>query len=409
MPVDVMMKPISILIVLDTFPTLSETFLYTLIQNLMDAGMKIKVMARKRGKADQVPAFAGSVHYLPGENLPPLFKTILLLGMGLRYLVTAPVKWLLFWKKIGSLKYNTFKKLQVAYRCMPLVFENADLIYLPFGGLAVKYADLFEISPIPIVFSLRGSDIRIEPLVNLDYARALQRVITKASQIHCVSEDIKQYAIRLSGLDAQKFQVIYTSVNSALWNEPAHFAADGVLKIIATGRLDWKKGFEHGMMAVAELQKRGVSCTWEIIGEGPHRVALEWAARDLGLQDVVVFTGAKKHEEVIQHLNQADVFFHPSVSEGLSNSVLEGMAAGLPVVVSDVGGMAEAVENGIQGFLTPPRDWQAMANRLESLARDPALRQSMGEAGLKRVSEKFSRNQQIEGFKQFFQAVRQHA
>jgi len=403
--IDKILKPLSVLFVLDAFPTLSETFLYTLIQNLVNAGVRVKVVARKRGKADQTPAFARDVRFLPGENFSAFLKLLVLLGMCAWYLFASPRKWFRFWQKIGQLECDTPKRLQVAYRCMPLFFANADVIYLPFGGLAVMYAELFEISSIPIVFSLRGSDIRIEPLVNPDYARLLQRVMLKADRIHCVANDIKQVAIRLSGVSAEKLQVIYTSINPIFQSEPSFMDLNSPLRIISMGRLDWKKGLEHGMMSIAELQKRGVSCTWEIVGEGPYRIPLEWAVRDMGLQEVVMFSGAKKQDEIINHLKYADIFFHPSVSEGLSNSVLEAMACGLPVVCSDVGGMREAIPSDEYGYLVPARDWKSAAEALNTLIANPDLRRQIGIRAAGWVRVKFTAEQQVNGFMEMFQAA----
>jgi glycosyltransferase involved in cell wall biosynthesis len=83
------------------------------------------------------------------------------------------------------------------------------------------------------------------------------------------------------------------------------------------------------------------------------------------------------------------VYLHPSVSEGLSNATLEAMAVGLPVVVTDVGGMRELVSDGDNGFVTPSRDPTALATALRELAADSELRAKMGQRGRERAVERF--------------------
>jgi glycosyltransferase involved in cell wall biosynthesis len=166
--------------------------------------------------------------------------------------------------------------------------------------------------------------------------------------------------------------------------------AQGEVRLVSTGRLHWCKGLEHGMMALRELLNRGVACRWRIVGEGPYRAALECAVRDLGLGDVVSLVGARDAAGIREELLSADVMFHPTVADAISNSVLEGMALGLPVVAGDAGGIREGVRHGETGLLIPPRDWRAMADALEVLARNPDLRARMGAAGREAVLCRFT-------------------
>src|SRR5690606_25203248 len=109
--------------------------------------------------------------------------------------------------------------------------------------------------------------------------------------------------------------------------------------------------------------------------------------------------------EVVARLQQADVFLLPSLSEGISNAVLEGMACGLPVVTTRVGGMAEAVTDGAEGFLVPARDEMALADALLALWHWPRLRERMGAAGRERVAREFRLSDQADAFVKLFRSV----
>lgn len=392
--------PMHLLAILDTYPALSETFLYTLLENLSAAGMKVSIRARRRGSALHRPALR-DVNYLPSEELPIFIKFLLLGWYALRLLFTSPRGF------EGALRYLHCQsggprfRLTIAFRIFPILCEKADLIYLSFGGIAVKYVDLFSLHS-NVIFSLRGSDINIEPLLNKKYAEALKSALEKARKVHCVSREIQEKALCLGGKPAEKFQVIYTAVNSIFFQDEAKTASMRKIRIVSVGRLDWRKGYEHGMMAVRALLDRGVDCSWTIIGEGSYRVALEWAVRDMGLKGHVTMAGGKTQKETMQIYRESHIYFHPSVSEGISNSVLEGMASGIPVVASAVGGMHEAIESGVEGFLVDPRDWRQMADALEKLARDPMLRMNISNAGREKVHNVFTSEKQVTGFKRLF-------
>src|SRR5207253_2830006 len=89
--------------------------------------------------------------------------------------------------------------------------------------------------------------------------------------------------------------------------------------------------------------------------------------------------------EVSRRLQASDVFLHPAVTEGIPNAVVEAMACAVPVVATRCGGVPEAVTDGVEGFVVPPRDPEALTQALVRLAQDPALRRRMGDAGRARV------------------------
>lgn len=137
----------------------------------------------------------------------------------------------------------------------------------------------------------------------------------------------------------------------------------------------------------------GMDCPLRIlfVGDGPTEPALQDEACQLGIQDRVHFLGSRT--DVAEILAYAHIFALPSNWEGFPLSILEAMRAGLPVIASDVGGVAEAVNDGSTGFLVRPDDLDTFRARLLSLVEGPALRQRMGQAG----RESYEANFTIEG------------
>jgi glycosyltransferase involved in cell wall biosynthesis len=153
-------------------------------------------------------------------------------------------------------------------------------------------------------------------------------------------------------------------------------------------RLDPVKDLRVLVAAVARLRVARAPIRLVILGEGPERASLEReiAAHDLGA--AVLLAGHRP--DVRDLLPGFDIYVNSSTYEGVSLTILEAMAAALPVVATAVGGNPEVVEDGRTGLLVPPRDAARLASALGALIADPARRRSLGEAGRKRAEERFA-------------------
>src|SRR5690606_3155833 len=176
-------------------------------------------------------------------------------------------------------------------------------------------------------------------------------------------------------------RIIYTAVNALFLEQPpkTDYSIGETIHLVSVGRIDWRKGLEHGLMAVRALVQRGYNVHWHIIGDGEYRDPVEWAILDMGMTNYVTLEGPKDQQAIHQFLRDADIYFHPAVHEGLSNAIVEAMATAVPVVACDVCGNGEAVLVGQTGLLAPARDWKMMADQLEQLIKDEALRQRLGQ------------------------------
>ncbi|MDR3507378.1 MAG: glycosyltransferase [Caulobacteraceae bacterium] len=164
--------------------------------------------------------------------------------------------------------------------------------------------------------------------------------------------------------------------------------ADGDYVIGLSAVFRYEKNHQQLVEAVAALRAAGVPTRAVLVGDGPKRPAIEQLVHDLGLGDYVLFAGMQP--DVRPYLAAMDVGVICSTSiETLSLSALECMASGAPMVMSDIGGASEIIEDGVNGFLFPAGDTPALVDRLTRCA-EPALRERLGLGALRTVREHFS-------------------
>lgn len=154
---------------------------------------------------------------------------------------------------------------------------------------------------------------------------------------------------------------------------------DDVPAIGFLGRLVLEKGLDIFAEVARELKSRGVRHRILVIGEGPAR---DWFA---GRVPEAIFTGFQAGDDLARAVAGMDVFFNPSVTETFGNVTAEAMASAVPVVAARATGAIDLVDEGVTGFLVPPREVTAYADAIERLARDPAMRASFGAAGHTRM------------------------
>jgi glycosyltransferase involved in cell wall biosynthesis len=168
----------------------------------------------------------------------------------------------------------------------------------------------------------------------------------------------------------------------------------------SVGRLDAVKGQIHLVEALGVLLKRNPTLARRVrlalIGDGPLRSAIERRVRALGLGDRVWMPGSRN--DVPELMRGIDLFVLPSLAEGISNTVLEAMACGLPVVATAVGGNTELVEAERSGLLVPPGDSGRLAQAMERFALDTELRRRAGERARARAERLFSLDTMVEGY-----------
>jgi glycosyltransferase involved in cell wall biosynthesis len=220
---------------------------------------------------------------------------------------------------------------------------------------------------------------------------------TDANRRHLVEEiglPVSQVRLCRHGVDLDRF--------SADRSEPQSG------RILSIGRLVPKKGFDVVVRACGELRRRGQDFELRIIGGGPLRDELLDLARAEGIADRVHLLGSMSQAEVAAELAAAEVFAMTPVvmpngdRDGIPNVVMEAMAAGVPVVASAVSGLPEAIADGVNGRLVPPRRPELLADVLAELLSDAAQRARLAEAASRYVGEECSWPRAVEPLLELF-------
>lgn len=173
--------------------------------------------------------------------------------------------------------------------------------------------------------------------------------------------------------------------------------------VVAAGRLSPEKGFDGLVNAAALVARQDPTIGFVVFGDGPLRqeLARQIAAREL--EGSFVLAGFRG--DVERYLPACDLAVLSSHREGLPVAVLEGMAAGLPVVATAVGGVPEVIDDGVHGYLVPPADPTALARRILDVLGDEASRQKMGQRGRARIESEFTFAIQAEAYTHLFERL----
>jgi len=212
------------------------------------------------------------------------------------------------------------------------------------------------------------------------------------------SRSVARFVALKEGIPRSEIEVVPNGVDVARFGTPDASArgkwrltagADETTCVVGTvGSLKPVKGHDLFLEAAARVAGAVRNVRFLIIGEGPLKGELVAHAQRLGIADIVHFAGGVA--DVDRALSAMDIFVLASRSEGMSNALLEAMAAGLPVVAADVGGNPEVVADGVEGFLVPGRDADEFAAGITTLAGDPELRRSMGRGAAARTRRDFT-------------------
>jgi glycosyltransferase involved in cell wall biosynthesis len=225
------------------------------------------------------------------------------------------------------------------------------------------------------------------------------------------SQAIKIYTHQVEHVPLDKITVIYNGYEEAASCPPVTkeevlltamrtAAAEQRRVIVQVSNLREVKRIDVLIRAAALVRQQKADILFLIIGEGPERDRLSGLIKELDLSEHVCLAGFRK--DVKDILERSNIGILCSDSEGLSNTIIEYMAAGLPVVCTAVGGNVELIEHNKQGFLFKPGDHQDLAACLLLLLQDPELARTMGQAAARRARDTFGVRRYITATEQFF-------
>jgi glycosyltransferase involved in cell wall biosynthesis len=262
----------------------------------------------------------------------------------------------------------------------------------------------------PVLFMEHG---RHQP----DYPRrkrllANRLLLERRDRVVAVGQAVRQALIQNEGIPAERIAVIYNGIDlapsgngvpdrQAVRREMEVSASD--LVILQVARLDYLKDHATAVRTLEHVVRVRPDARLVLVGEGPELAKTRQLVLDRGLQSQVRFLGLRK--DVARLLAASDLFLLTSVSEGIPLTVIEAMAAGLPVVATRVGGLSEVVEDGRTGLLCPAGDAAALAEALVKIAGQPALYRQLAEAGRDRALTVFSESRMHAGYQELYQEM----
>ena len=279
------------------------------------------------------------------------------------------------WK--GAFALRRFLKGQEV-RIVQTFFESSDLWA---GGFTRLFSDA------RLIWSRRDMGILRGRKHTLAY-RALRRL---PHAVFAVSEQVREHAIRVDRITATRVHTVHNGLELQQRTEPCSQPFAEHATVTTIGNIRRVKGHDLLIHAAAEVVKRFPDTNFTIAGEvlEPEYFALlQSMVRELGLSHRFRFLG--RITDLHAHLDKAHIFVLPSRSEGFSNALIEAMAAGLPTIATNVGGNAEAVQEGVSGILVPPENAPAIAAAILQLLSNPEIAQRMGTAGQQAVHAHFT-------------------
>lgn len=251
------------------------------------------------------------------------------------------------------------------------------------------------------VFDLHGKNFKYNLLRKL--ARPL------VHQYIAVSKDLANWLEHTVGAAPQRITQIYNGVDSLRFHPrreertpigPDGFMSGNELLIGSVGRMAEVKDYPNLVRAFLRMLELAPEARARarlvILGEGVARAACLDLLKQANAEQLAWLPGSR--DDIASLMRQFDVFVLPSLGEGISNTILEAMACGLPVVATSVGGNSELVEDGLTGTLVPPADPEAMAQALLAYFEDNAMARSHGEAGREKIEAQFSMEAMVRGY-----------
>jgi len=233
----------------------------------------------------------------------------------------------------------------------------------------------------------------------------LERIANRLTDVViAVSHDAAEVAHQTEGVPWNRIRIIHNGVAAATALAPRGRGTGW--RAVHVARLNQVKDQATLLRAARLVLDANPAFRLDIVGDGELRLDLERLAAQLGLQDAVTFHGF--HSDVRPFLDAADLFVLSSTSEGIAITLLEAMAASLPVVATDVGGNREVVTGDATGLLVPARNPIALANGMMAVLADPVRAARMGAAGSERVREHFSLDAMVRGYETLYSDLLGH-
>ncbi len=375
--------PLGFAYLFERFPSFSQTFCVREVEAMHGRGLEFPVFSihKPAGEPVQDCFFdIGPIYFLPEK-----FDTILAMDTSFRRSARRALESLRALWGCEEQKRRIYEALWLG----PMLREaGIGHVHVHFAGSAARTAFwLKRLFGVDFSVTAHANDIfRDEP------RERLEQIFGAAAVVVTVSEFSLRYLRDQFPAQRDKFRRVFNGIETDRF--PTSSFPDGRPLIVSVGRYIAKKGFCTLVEACSRLDLRDFEC--QIIGNGPLEESLKEQAALLGVQNRVLVTGPKPEGEIKRLLERSRMFVlacaraDDGAMDNLPTVIMEAMAAGLPVISTDVAAVSEMVVDGETGFIVPEKDSAALARRMACLVDDPELARTMGMKARSRCREMFS-------------------
>ena len=378
--------PLGFAYLFERFPSFSQTFCVREVEAMHGRGLEFPVFSIHKPAGEPVQDCfidIGPIYFLPEK-----FDTILATDTGFRRSARKALESLRALWGCEDQKRRIYEALWLG----PMLREaGIRHVHVHFAGSAARTAFwLKRLFGVEYSITAHANDIfRDDPRERLD------QIFRCATAVITVSEFSLAYLREKFPSEREKFHRVFNGIEADRFPVSSH--PDGRPLIVSVGRYIPKKGFCTLVEACSRLELRDFEC--QIVGNGPLEVSLKEQAALLGIQDRVQITGPKPEGEIKRLLERSRMFVlacaraEDGAMDNLPTVIMEAMAAGLPVISTNVAAVSEMVVDGETGFVVPERDSAALARKMACLLENPHLARTMGLNGRLRCRELFNVDQ----------------
>lgn len=389
------------------FPSYDEAFL---LRELYAIGQRLDIVIFSLRPANQSQVVHDQAReLLPRTHYLPYLLSLRVLLANLAMLLGRP---LAYARALAKLVASTMKSPE---------FLAKSLVFFPKVVAFARWAEQNGISHVHALWATYPTTAAqvIKELTGIRFSfmghahdiyldtTGLEEKIVAAEFISTCTTQNKEHLLQLAPqADPDKVRIIHHGLDLELFRSPPEKGND-VYRLLSVGTLQYYKGFNYFIDAVALLKQRSIKLHATIIGGGPQEQQLAQQIRDLGLEREVTMTGPLKQNQVIPYYRQSDVSVLMAQSEwhwGIPNVLIESLAARTAVVTTRFGSVEELVRDGETGFIVEAKNAASLADILERYYSEPELRRRHAEAGCRLVMAEFDLARNIQEYCERFQA-----
>ena len=393
------MRKISIAIFVETFPTISETFILNQITDLINRGHTVKIFALRKGDRKVMHQnilgydLFSQTYYKEVNYKSKLSRYFYFIKDCFYY--KKRINWKLLFRKFNVKKYGK-KAVNLDFYLKNkwlLQKTDFDIIHAHFGHVGSQLVDVkIFYRNAKIVVSFHGYDIH--PAKIKSYKTSYRELFNITDAVTC---NTKYTANLLNRLNFNKEPIILpVGLNTELFKRKTLTKGPDLFRLIFVGRLIALKGPEILIEIFQELFSRGhTNLELIIIGDGPQLDLVKKGAKEFQMENKVKILGKLTQERIREELSEADIFIFPGIVDKSGRAETQGLviqeaqAMELPVIVSDVGGMKYGLIEGETGYVVKSKNISAFADKIEYLINNKDKRMAMGKAGRAFVTKNY--------------------